>query len=83
MNENTNPGGGIDAVKPEKKEETAVSGTISLVLFKVTNNLKELEYAGFKRFLNANDEDSFNSADLQTKLENYRSQGAFNQNKGR
>ena len=71
MNENVNPGGGIDTVKTDRKE-TAVSGTISLVLFKVTNNLKELEYAGLKRFLKANDSDTFDPAVLNTKLNEYR-----------
>ena len=61
--------------KPE--EQTPVKGVITLSSFKDTMNLSNMEYAGLKALLKAEDLDTFKESNLKQSLKKLRSESAF------
>lgn len=61
--------------KPE--EEKPVKGMITLSSFKDTMNLSNMEYAGLKALLKAEDLDTFKESNLKQSLKKLRNESAF------
>ena len=67
-------------MKDEEKGDdfvTPVVDMITLTSFKDVSNMSDMEYAGFKAMLKAQDLDEFSKTDLDSKFEVYKNQSGF------
>jgi len=64
-----------EEVKPSV--EAKPSEKISLIVFKETQGMDAMTYAGFKAALKAEDNTEYTQAELENKLEEYKAQNAF------
>lgn len=61
----------------KKKEVEKKEDKISLILFKETQNINNMDYAGFKATLKAEDGTEFPQIKLEREYKNYQAKKAF------
>lgn len=63
--------------KPVETSKVESSTKICLIVFKETQGIDNMTYAGFKTALNSEDDKEYTQKELEKKFEEYKAQNAF------